>query len=529
MEKGTPMNQAERDALDLAALGHEQALTRKFSMLSMLSLAFCILGTWAVCAQSLANGIMNGGPVTCLWGLVLVTLCNVCIAMSLGEMCSSMPSALGQALWVGKLWKSQAGRFASYMTAFISVVGWWCLTASVVAFMTQFVLSMKLIFDPGWTAGSKGWVPFLVYTGVNVLFTFVNYVGCRSEKFLPYFNNFVALGFVLLFVVFSLILPIFVGTKSNLEFQPAEFVFGRWINNTGWADGVVWFLGLVQAAYSLTAYDAVIHMVEEIPAPRRNAPRTMILAIIMGAVSGFLFLVAALFCIQDLATVLDSPSGLPFVELVQSVVGPTGACVLIALFTFNSVGQGVSCATSSSRLTWSFARDGGLPYADYFTYVDPYWQVPARALILQGVIINLVGLLYLFSSTTLSAILSVSTITLTISYAIPIAVLMVVGRAKLPSGGEFGLGRFGPVLNTISIVYTIITTIFFFFPGSPNPAAANMNFAIAVFGIMLIISLGFWVVKGRKTFLKLEDLTDAVLYGQGEDGQPGNVEFPEKN
>jgi hypothetical protein len=55
-----------------------------------------------------------------------------------------------------------------------------------------------------------------------------------------------------------------------------------------------------------------------------------------------------------------------------------------------------------------------------------------------------------------------------------------------------------------------------------------MNFAIAVFGIMLIIALIFWVVKGRKAFLKIEDLSDDILYGQGEDDQPRAVDFSEK-
>lgn len=37
-------DQDMQDALDLAALGHDQALTRKFNMWSMLALAFCVLG-----------------------------------------------------------------------------------------------------------------------------------------------------------------------------------------------------------------------------------------------------------------------------------------------------------------------------------------------------------------------------------------------------------------------------------------------------------------------------------------------------
>jgi hypothetical protein len=39
-------DQNVQDAQDLAALGHSQALTRKFDMWSMLALAFCVLGTF---------------------------------------------------------------------------------------------------------------------------------------------------------------------------------------------------------------------------------------------------------------------------------------------------------------------------------------------------------------------------------------------------------------------------------------------------------------------------------------------------
>jgi amino acid transporter len=255
-------------------------------------------------------------------------------------------------------------------------------------------------------------------------------------------------------------------------------------------------------------------MVEEIPSPGRNAPKAMYLSIICGAISGFIFMMACLFCIQDLDTVLNSPTGFPFVEVLQNALGLTGGAVLTALFIFNGFGQGISVLTSASRLTWGFARDGGLPWGKYFSYVDTTWKVPARALWLQCFIICLIGVLYVFANTVLTAILSVSTIALTISYAIPIIVLLVVGREKLPPG-EFSLGRFGPVANWVSIVYCVITTIFFFFPGGPNPAPSDMNYAIAVFGIMLVISMLFWIVRGRVTYLDLSNSSDLAAVGCG--------------
>lgn len=97
-------------------------------------------------------------------------------------------------------------------------------------------------------------------------------------------------------------------------------------------------------------------MVEEIPAPRRNAPRAIWLSVVIGAISGFLFMVVCLFCIQDLDTVINAD--LPFMQLVQDAIGLQGGAVLLALFTFNGLGQGISIFTTGSRLTWGFARDG---------------------------------------------------------------------------------------------------------------------------------------------------------------------------
>ncbi|KAF4841388.1 Choline transport protein [Colletotrichum siamense] len=502
----------DKDAYDLADMGHSQAMSRKFDTWSMLSLAFVVLGTWSVFAQSLASGLMNGGPVAILWGLCLVAACNICIGLSLGELCSSMPTALGQAYWVSQLWPTAAGRFFSYLCAWINTFGWWTLSASTIAFMTEFILGMNLLFDPSWPPASKGWVQFLVYLSITALLTALNVVACRKDKVLPMFNNFIGITFVALFFIFGLALLISVGVRNGLEFQSTSFVFGAWINQTGWTDGITWFMGLVQAAYGLTAFDAAIHLVEEIPAPRKNVPKVIWLSILCGAATGFIFMMICLFCIQDLDQILDPSTGLPFMDLVKSTVGLEGSAVLLALFIVNGLGQGVTVVTTASRLTWGFARDGGLPFGVYFAHVDEYWKAPVRALWMQGAVIGLVGVLYTFSNTVLEAIVGVSTIALTVSYAMPILTLLIVGRDKLQRG-PFSLGRLGPVVNGVSLVYCAVTTVFFFFPSEPKPAPADMNYAIVVFGIIVVFSLSFWFIRGRQTYLQADEISGQVIYG----------------
>lgn len=143
----------------------------------------------------------------------------------------------------------------------------------------------------------------------------------------------------------------------------------------------------------------------------------------------------------------------------------------------------------------------------------------------EGGLIALVGVLYLFANTVLDAILSVSTIALTISYGAPILALLLVGRDKLPPGGEFRLGRrLGPVINWISVVYCAVTTVFFFFPGEPNPPPSDMNYAIAVFGIMLVVAVGFWIVKGRFEYLRSVDAIERIAVAQRLEGvTPANA------
>lgn len=246
-------------------------------------------------------------------------------------------------------------------------------------------------------------------------------------------------------------------------------------------------------------------MVEEIPSPRTNAPKAIYLSVICGSVSGFLFMLACVFSIQDFENVINSSTGFPFLQLLEDAIGLTGGAVLASLFIFNGFGQGISVLTSASRLTWGFARDGGLPWPSYFSHVDATWKVPARALWLQWLVVSLIGVLYLFSSTVLAAVLAVSTIALTISYAIPIAVLLAVGRERLPPR-DFSLGSsLGPAANWVSMAYCAVTTVFFFFPASPGPAPGDMNYAIAVFGIMLVVSVLFWLVRGRETYLRTKD------------------------
>lgn len=166
---------------------------------------------------------------------------------------------------------------------------------------------------------------------------------------------------------------------SSGDYNPPKEVFGGFINETGWVNGVSWILGLLQSSFGLTAYDAVSHMVEEMPQPHRNAPIAMVLAVVIGSVSSFIFLLVLLFSMGDVNGVLESTSG-PLIGAIYQATNSVAGAACLSVFPVVSMlfaAQGI--LTGGSRVVYAFARDGGLPFSPFFARMNPRTGVPDNA------------------------------------------------------------------------------------------------------------------------------------------------------
>ena len=113
--------------------------------------------------------------------------------------------------------------------------------------------------------------------------TYGTLVNLFGNKILGHYNNAALYWSVIACTIISIIILACTGT--NREFTSAEFVFTSFANETGYSNGVAWILGLLQSALSLIGYDVVLHMTEEMPRPRIDAPKAMMLAIIVGGIT----------------------------------------------------------------------------------------------------------------------------------------------------------------------------------------------------------------------------------------------------
>lgn len=112
-------------------------------------------------------------------------------------------------------------------------------------------------------------------------------------------------------------------------------------------------------------------MSEEIANASTNVPRSMLVSILLNGVLGFSMLIAVLFCIGDIEGIIETPTGYPFiaifVQATQSVGGSTGMATVIVILGICAT---IAFVASASRMTWSFARDHGLPFWYYLSKVS---------------------------------------------------------------------------------------------------------------------------------------------------------------
>ncbi|KAE8391654.1 hypothetical protein BDV23DRAFT_182242 [Aspergillus alliaceus] len=150
---------------------------------------------------------------------------------------------------------------------------------------------------------------------------------------------------------------------------------------------------------------------------------------------------------------------------VDATTAMQSAIILIG-FVFN-----IAVIASVSRLTWTFARDGGLPYSKFFAQV-----IPIRATCLVCFNDILLSLVKIASTTALSAILALITSSNSISHNMPTAMMARkrVRKERIVSG-PFALGRWDLAINLYNIIFGIFICTFVSFPTEIPVTATNMN------------------------------------------------------
>nr|POE92424.1 choline transport protein [Quercus suber] len=481
------------------AMVYTSQLTRSRSTWGVAFMSFVLASVPYGLSTTLIYPLTGGGPVTVIWGWLLVCLLVLCVAISLGEITSVYPLAGGVYYQTYMLSPPSIRSLMAWLTGWSYFLGNVIITLSVNFGTTLFLIGCINVFQDDFGNGIFAAQPYQIYLIFFAITLFNNAVSALANSRLPMLDT-AAVVMTFIGVIAIIVCTLAIAAQGR---HSASYVFTEFNPTSGWRpSGWAFCVGLLHAAYATSATGMILSMCEEVQKPATQVPKAMVATIILNMVCGFIFLVPLVFVLPDISAVISDPSGQPLPVILHAAIGhPGGAFALCIPIILLGAICGIGCTTAASRCAWAFARDGAIPGSQRlgFDRVNEQLCVPLNAMMLNMVIQLVLGLIYLGSSAAFNAFNGAGVIFLTLSYVIPIAVSFCTGRKKLV-GGKFHLGWFGAICNIVSIGWCLLAIPLFSMPSTLPVTLDAMNYASAVFVGGLLTSVLWYVLWGRKYY-----------------------------
>jgi amino acid transporter len=472
------------DAEQLKKLGYAQELRRRMGAFSNFAISFstiCILAG-GITSLQLGLSAVGGAAAGVVWpaGVALALIVALCMA----QVASAFPTAGGLYHWSSIL----GGKGWGWATAWFNLGGLVFVTAAVnvgaYTLFKDFVAPMIGVDPTGLGAGHQ----IAGVALISLSHALLNHFGIRVTTLLTDFSGWLILAVALALTVAML------GGAHGID-AGRLFTFA---DNGGAAGGGVWpaarglgtmtLLALTWPIYTITGFDASAHTSEETVQAAHNVPKGILRSVFVSGLVGWVMVSAFVLAMPDLTAAARQGVNV-FPWLMQQVLPGAGGRVLwIGIVVANYL-CGLACMTSTSRMMYAFARDGGLPGSGLLKRVSPRWQTPVPA-IWTTAALALASTLYAPAYSTLT---TACVIFLYLSYVMPTLVgLRAYGRTWTRFG-PFDLGA--TLYRTLAVVSVLGAALLVWIGVQPPNEKA-----LTVLLVVSVVLLAAWWLGVRKRF-----------------------------
>jgi len=474
-DKHPDEGQIEQDERDLHRFGYAQELFRTMGGFSNFAISFSIISILTGAVTLYDYGLEMGGPAEMAFGWPLVALGTLAVTASMAELASAFPTSGGMYHWALTL----GGPAWGWFTAWFNILGLIACIAGIDYGCAQFVTPLLGLDSAPRTV-------LIVYGLILISHGLINHYGIRRVAWLNDFSVTVHIVGVA-----AVVGALWLWAPK----QPLSFFFEA-AGSTGRSYGWAFVLGLLQAQWTFTGYDASAHVSEETIDPRRRVPWGMVLSVVVSGVVGYALLFALTLSVQDIRAVLTARDAgghkIPAViAILQQGLGQSAGGAMSLLAAVAMWFCGLATITSSSRTVYAFARDHGLPLSRLWRRVSPTHRTPAAAVWLS-VAAAFAALVY---SGAYSVVTSIGTIGLYFSYIIPVYLGLRARRAgSWAARGPWHLGGYSNAVNRLAILWTVFICVILVMP--PNELAGR-----TMLGLTAILS-AWYALSERRRFKK---------------------------
>ena len=475
----------EHDAAELKKMGYEQELHRHMSGFSNFAISFSIICILAGGIGAFPFALGAGGGASIGIGWLVGSAFAIVVALAMAQISSSYPTAGGLYHWGSIL----GGKGFGWCTAWFNLLGLIFVVASVNFGLYDFFFKTLIAPLLGIDVATLGYTQQIVaLAAITTLQAILIY---RLPKFTTKITDISG------YLIFAIAVVL---TVSLLAYHQGALDFGRlftFTNFTG-AEGSVWpknegvvlpfLLGLILAVYTITGFDASAHTSEETRDAAKTVPKGIVSSVVYSAIFGYIMICTFVLVMPDVATGVKQ--GFGFFDALLGMLPVALKIILsVGIFLVNFL-CGLACLTSTSRMMFAFARDGGLPASSFLRKIHPTLKTPVASVWVSAALAfaaTLYGAAYL--------VLSVGcAVFLYISYIMPIAAGILAEGKTWTHKGPFNLGGISKLVAVLAVIGGAVLV----FAGIQPPNEKVLYVTIA----MLVVMALFWFVFGERNRFK---------------------------
>jgi amino acid transporter len=510
----------------LHGMGYAQELSRRMGAFQSFAISFSIICIISGGLASFPIAMSTVGPWMATIGWVLGGIFALIVAASMGQIASAYPTAGGLYHWSSIL----GGRFWGWLTAWTNLLGLLFVIPAVNVILYTFI--RDLFFAGILHADISTWTNttmFLWVAGITAAQCLLNHFGIKLTTMLTDIS-----GYLIFVITIILVILLFMSVKS--------FDLGKafaLVNTTGEAGGnvapaygmiITILMGMLYPLFTITGFDASAHTSEETRDAQNTVHKGMLQSVFWSLVFGFVLalgMVMALPAVYDalaadpaqtalskdvmakLAAIPGGPAPADmavlgwssFSVLFNTLIAPSffGKICAIGIIIANFF-CALSAVTSTSRMIYAFARDGGLP--KMLANVNAQYRTPVAAIWFTGIVTFLLVVI----TTPLNAFAALSTgcaMYLYMSYGMPVLSGLFAEGKTWTTFGKFRLGGLSKLFAVIVVlgVIGIIIGGHAFVPSVGNFGAAGfvpglVYYTIGFYAILTVL----WFAVVGKTF-----------------------------
>jgi amino acid transporter len=452
MSEGTNLpddiEKLDDDVRRLHAFGYGQELARRLGGFSNFALSLSIICILAGGVTSFHLGLCSVGGASIGLAWPLVGLFALAVAATMGQLASRFPTAGGLYHWAAIL----GGRGWGWTTAWFNLAGLITVLAAINVGTYRFAFGglVRTPMPPNIDLIAQ-------VLGVGLI-TFsqavINHMGIGLTARLTDFS-----GYWILLVAAALTTCLLIFAPG---LDPSRLV--TFENMSGTVGGGVWpateslallfALGALLPAYTITGFDASAHAAEETLSAAESVPRGIVRSVLVSGLAGWILLCVVVMAAPNLPAAAARGEG-AFLSIMNGVLPRPLVVALVASIVLAQYLCGLATVTSASRMAFAFARDGGLPFSHAVRWVCPKRRSPVIAIWMVAA----ASLLFTIHTPVYATITAVCTIFLYLSYVLPTALGAWAYGRTWTAMGPWDLGLWYRPLAVLSVAGCVVLII----------------------------------------------------------------------